>query len=311
MAATTLHLLSPPTLSLSSSSSSSSSLLLPFPHMPRPLPLRRLRRHLSAVASAVRHHDAAASLWTPAPLALVAPASADASLFHVALDLSDAPDLAAAHTAPGQYLQLRLPSAASAAAEAKPTFLAIASPPPMIPSSAGTLRFEFLVKRVPGSTAELLCGLRDGDVVEVSAVMGRGFAIERISPPHAFPTVLIFATGSGISPIRSLIESGFNANKRADVRLYYGARNLDRMAYQDKFKDWESTGVRILPVLSRPDNRWKGKQGYVQNAFSRAEKIVDPSSTGAVLCGHKQMTEEITSVLVADGVPKDRILKNF
>lgn len=34
------------------------------------------------------------------------------------------------------------------------------------------------------------------------------------------------------SPIRSLIESGFSAAKRSDVRLYYGARNLKRMAYQ-------------------------------------------------------------------------------
>lgn len=34
------------------------------------------------------------------------------------------------------------------------------------------------------------------------------------------------------SPIRSLLEAGFDASKRKDVRLYYGARNLDRMSYQ-------------------------------------------------------------------------------
>lgn len=34
------------------------------------------------------------------------------------------------------------------------------------------------------------------------------------------------------SPIRSLIESGFSADTRSDVKLFYGARNLDRMAYQ-------------------------------------------------------------------------------
>ncbi len=34
------------------------------------------------------------------------------------------------------------------------------------------------------------------------------------------------------SPIRSLMEAGFDAHKRQDVRLYYGARNLGRMAYQ-------------------------------------------------------------------------------
>ncbi|ONK66348.1 uncharacterized protein A4U43_C06F6800 [Asparagus officinalis] len=150
--------------------------------------------------------------------------------------------------------------------------------------------------------------MRTGDLVEVGGVMGKGFQIERV---EGVETVLIFATGSGISPIRSLIESGFGANKRSDVRLYYGARNLQRMAYQDRFKDWEATGVRIVPVLSQPDDLWKGERGYIQAAFSKAKQISDPSSTGAVLCGHKQMTEEVTSVLIADGVSTDKILKNF
>ena len=37
------------------------------------------------------------------------------------------------------------------------------------------------------------------------------------------------------SPIRSLIETGFGADKRNDVRLYYGATNLNRMAYRVLF----------------------------------------------------------------------------
>lgn len=141
--------------------------------------------------------------------------------------------------------------------------------------------------------------------------MGNGFDLDRLSPPQKFPTVLIFATGSGISPIRSLIESGFSADKRSDVRLYYGARNLQRMAYQDRFRDWESSGVKIVPVLSQPDEGWTGETGYVQAAFCRSKNILNPNSTGVVLCGQKQMTEEITSILTEDGVSTDKILKNF
>lgn len=62
-----------------------------------------------------------------------------------------------------------------------------------------------------------------GAEVLVSAPMGKGFPVDAI-PPVDFPTVLIFATGSGISPIRALIESGaLQAGQRKDVRLYYGA----------------------------------------------------------------------------------------
>ncbi|CAN0877023.1 Fruit protein pKIWI502 [Linum grandiflorum] len=287
--ATTTHAhLSPPTP------------LLPMSILRRlapPLLLHRHRRRLATVAAAVRQDTAA---WTQAPLSEIEPVAE--SLFHISIDVSDYPDLAASHTLPGQYLQLRIPEAE------KPSFLAIASPPSLAASKGA---FEFLVKSVPGSTAEALCGLKKGDVVELTAVMGKGFGINQIDPPEKYSTVLIFATGSGISPIRSLIETGFSANQRSDVRLYYGARNLKRMAYQDRFKDWESSGVKIIPVLSQPDGSWKGEAGYVQAAFASATQISSPAGTGAVLCGQKQMAEEVTSILLAEGVSTDRILKNF
>ncbi|CAO2830150.1 unnamed protein product [Amaranthus hypochondriacus] len=266
------------------------------------LPIHRHHRHqrrrfLSHIAAAVRQDT---TVWTPTPISLIEPAAE--SLFHVSIDVSDAPEIASSHTRAGQYLQLKVPDSP------KPSFLAIASPPSLA-SARGEL--QFLVKTVAGSTAELLCGLKKGDVVELTPAMGNGFNVDLISPPENFPTILIFATGSGISPIRSLIESGFCADKRSDVRLYYGARNLRRMAYQDRFKDWESSGVKIFPVLSKPDEEWSGETGYVQAAFSRSKNIVSPNSTGAVLCGHKQMAEEITSILTEDGVSIDKILKNF
>uniref|UniRef100_A0A0C9QUW4 TSA: Wollemia nobilis Ref_Wollemi_Transcript_7847_1318 transcribed RNA sequence n=2 Tax=Wollemia nobilis TaxID=56998 RepID=A0A0C9QUW4_9CONI len=237
-------------------------------------------------------------LWAEAPLLEISRAAE--SLYHVALDISDNPELMAGHTTPGQFVQVRV-------GDSRPTFLAIASSPEV--SGGGLL--EFLIKDVEGSTAELICDLRKGDTVELSQVMGNGFDIDQLSPPDKFPTVFLFATGSGISPIRSLLESGFDAHKRFDVRLYYGVRNLQRMAYQERFKKWESSGVKIFPVLSKPDDGWSGERGYVQEAFAKAQQIQNPLATGAVLCGHKQMTEDVTSLLVAEGVLMEKILKNF
>ncbi|XP_074309432.1 fruit protein pKIWI502 [Silene latifolia] len=268
-------------------------------HRPPMTILHHLRRNTRRIFAAAVRQDT--NLYTPSLITHISPAAAE-SLFHVSVSVSDSPHLAASYHRPGQYLQLKVPSSD------KPSFLAIASPPSLAASDG---EFHFLVKSVPGSTAELLCELRKGDVVELTAAMGNGFDLDRISPPEEFGTVLIFATGSGISPIRSLIESGFGADKRSDVRLYYGARNLQRMAYQDRFKEWESSGVKIIPVLSQPDNGWTGEAGYVQAAFCRSKNILSPASTGVVLCGQKQMTEEITSILTEDGVSSDKILKNF
>lgn len=80
----------------------------------------------------------------------------------------------------------------------KPSFLAIASPPSLAVSKGV---FEFLVKSVAGSTAELLCGLNSGDVVQLTSVMGKGFSIDSISPPEDYQSVFIFATGSGIRSV--------------------------------------------------------------------------------------------------------------
>ncbi|CAL5021896.1 unnamed protein product [Urochloa decumbens] len=290
-----------PALSLHPSPSSCSPAASASPLPMRALPILRrcLRRPLTTAVHAVKQD---AAVWTPAPVSAVGAATVDGSIFHVAVDLSDAAGLADSYTSPGQYLQIRVPSAGE---ELKPAFMAVASPP-----GAGA-RFEFLVKSVPGTTAERLCGLRDGDVVELGAVMGKGFPLERITPADAAQTVLIFAAGTGISTIRSLVEFGFGANERSDVRLYYGARSLETMAYQDRFENWVSAGLKIIPVLSQPDDSWKGERGYAQHAFLRAKNIVNPSSTGAVLCGQRQMQEEVTSALVADGVSQAKILTNF
>ncbi|CAM8881441.1 unnamed protein product [Rhodiola kirilowii] len=264
----------------------------------RHLSRRLLNRPFNAVAAAAVKQDT--NLWTRAPLVKVNPAAE--SLFHISVDVSESPELCASYTRAGQYLQLRIGDLP------KPSYLAIASPPSL---TAEKGVFEFLVKTVVGSTAEALCGLEKGDYVELTQVMGGGFDLDRISPPEEYPAVFIFATGSGISPIRSLIESGFSADKRSDVRLYYGAENLRRMAYQDRFKDWESSGVKVVPVLSQPDDTWAGEKGLIQAAFVKTKNIFEPRMAGAVLCGQKQMTEDVTSVLIAYGVSAEKILKNI
>uniref|UniRef100_A0A0D9Y2K3 FAD-binding FR-type domain-containing protein n=1 Tax=Oryza glumipatula TaxID=40148 RepID=A0A0D9Y2K3_9ORYZ len=266
-----------------------------------PRRLHHLRPHHLSTAAALAAAPPTPTEWTTAPVASVGAATADSSLFHVSLDLSSRADLLASHVAAGQFLPFRLPAAPY------PIFLAISSSPP---SPGLATSFDFLVKRLPGTPSACLCDLRPGDLVHVGgSVVGRGFEVGRIADAR---DVLVFATGSGISPIRSLIESGFGENENIDVKLFYGVRNLQRMAYQERFTNWESSGIKIIPVLSRPDDQWTGERGYVQqNAFSRMKKVVNPSSMGAILCGHKQMSEEITRALVADGVPKDRILTNF
>ncbi|KAL6766560.1 hypothetical protein ACKKBG_A36520 [Auxenochlorella protothecoides x Auxenochlorella symbiontica] len=200
--------------------------------------------------------------------------------------------LAAEYSTPGQFVQ------AKRRAEDKAGFFAIASPPDL---DSG--RLELLLK-ASGATAEELCALKPGEEVLVSKPMGKGFRIDTI-PVEQYPSILLFATGSGISPIKALIESGALAGRRS-VRLYYGTRTPEHMAFAQSIEAWSSEhGVTVLPVFSSSDD------GYVQDAFARDENV-DPNSSGgtaAVLCGQKEMTVELTALLKERGV--DAILLNF
>ncbi|KAG1330591.1 hypothetical protein COCNU_02G005590 [Cocos nucifera] len=114
--------------------------------------------------------------------------------------------------------------------------------------------------------------------------MGRGFEVERISPPDAFATVVIFATGSGIS-------EDFRSKVQAMVDRFAECGIWSVAVARQEVQGLGVYGVTIVSVFSQPDDRWKGEQGYVHAAFSRAKQIQNPSLTGAVLYGHKQMTE--------------------
>ncbi|GAX86557.1 hypothetical protein CEUSTIGMA_g13964.t1 [Chlamydomonas eustigma] len=125
-------------------------------------------------------------------------------------------------TKPGQYIQAKVE------VDNKPGFFAVASAP-----NASTLppdSLELLIKSQPGSSAEAIANLAAGGQLLVSTAQGKGFALDKI-PVSDVDIVLMFATGSGVSPLKSVIESGLlGASERSLVQLFYGTRNSGKAA---------------------------------------------------------------------------------
>ena len=213
-------------------------------------------------------------------------------------------EVASRYTSAGQYVKLRQKQNSSAT---KPVYLAIVSPPlhrsmdknESLPSSHSVSSFTFLVKQIPqhefifspSSTLEMSIPEGDGFPVD--------FAIKRYNIDFPVMNVLIFATGSGIAPIASAIESGklFTPNPLTDLltvsrscKLYYGVKTPRHLAFEQSFDNWRSKGIEIIPVLSQPrDNYsagWKGKTGYIQDVL-KEDGIRVPRNTAALLCGQK------------------------
>jgi len=192
-----------------------------------------------------------------------------------------------------------------------------ASPIDASPSSSGTT-LEFLIKDAPEY-------ISPGQKIKMSPPMGSGFPVsdKLLSLSNDFPTqdVLMFACGSGVAPIRSVIESGILTGEKRNLSLFVGVREISDLAYSDRFADWKvKYGLtNIIVCVSRGEEGLELGEGvdaecysgYVQNALEEMGAVVVPRNTGVLLCGMKGMVEAVSDICVKKGVTKDRCLTNF
>jgi NAD(P)H-flavin reductase len=228
------------------------------------------------------------SKWYQATVTAVHPAAE--GLTSLELDLGGTP-LAATHRQPGQYVSLSLE-------EAGVGLFAIASAP------HADARFEFLIKRGSPLT-EALRRLQPGSKVRVSLPAGKGFPISRAEGKN----LLLFATGSGISAIRPVIQVvRQNRSGYGRIALYFGARTPAAFAYEKELEAWKGEGIQVFRIVSRPgESGWKGLTGYIQSHLG--ELNVDNAI--AFLSGQEAMVEEVTRALMGRGLPREDIYLNF
>jgi len=211
-------------------------------------------------------------------------------LVHLDLDVGDHP-LRGAFERPGQYVKLALEGVGEGP-------FAIASAP-----DPDSRVFEFLLKG-GSALADALGALPEGSLVRMGTVQGKGFPLE----PARGKRVLLFATGSGISAVRSLIEV-IRRERSAyrDVTLYFGVRSPDAFAYEEELEDWERSRIHLRRTVSQPGlSGWQGLTGYVQQHVPKGPL----EETVAYLCGQAEMVSGVTEVLVANGVPRESIFVN-
>lgn len=211
-------------------------------------------------------------------------------LYSIHVDVSGSP-LVGSHSLPGQYLQVGLEGMESG-------IFAIASGP-----DVDGRTFELLVKR-GSDVADALIAARVGTKVRLKAPAGHGFPLDEAYGKR----VLLFATGSGISAIRSLILAIIRERaKFRDVTLYFGARTPNAFAYQAEMTDWERSGITVIRTVSQPGHPgWEGLEGYVQ-AHLPQERFGDAV---AFVCGQGEMVAEVTKSLTARGLPAKMIFQN-
>ncbi|MEI6224737.1 MAG: oxidoreductase [Deltaproteobacteria bacterium] len=203
--------------------------------------------------------------------------------------------LAASHTVPGQVVKLRAPSGEA--------YFALASAP------AADATVDLLLKRGGRIADELVASALPGTRIETSAPFGKGFPIGQAEGRD----LLLFAAGSGIAPVRALIQHVVaHRNRFRRVSLFYGQRRGADFAYRSEHLDWERHGIRVVLCPSDADEAWPGVRGRVQEV-ARALALAgsDPAGTEAYVCGMTAMVNEVKGTLKDAGVPPDNVHLNF
>lgn len=231
-----------------------------------------------------------------------APAVSDPVLVEATIDTvaALAPDvtllrlaLPAAHGivyAPGQYLNIRLEDGTHRS-------FSMANAP-------GGQGVDLHIKRIAGGhfTDRILGQSKPGDTLRVELPHGSFYYREQDYQPMIFA-----ATGTGIAPIRAILESLLDNEDLPPGRLYWGVRGQQDLYQADELSQWSKRlyEFEFVPVLSRPEPGWRGRTGHVQDAV--LADVPDLAGHAVYLCGSPDMIHDAKARFTRAGADPVRI----
>jgi ferredoxin-NADP reductase len=180
-------------------------------------------------------------------------------------------------------------------------------------SPNGTPRFDVTVTHVlggPGSS--LLHSMQPG--AHLTAIGPQGFFTR---PLANAPPSLFVATGTGVTPFRSMLGAAIAAGDRTPIWLLFGVRREEDLLYREELADLAAAHAhfRVVPTLSQPSGAdWGGRRGYVQTHVRELldELAASPESGGtaphAYICGLQRMVGSVRELLRKEmGLPRERV----
>jgi ferredoxin-NADP reductase len=207
---------------------------------------------------------------------------------------------------PGQWINLILPTPEplpSGEPGALKRSYSIASPP------SGSSSFDVAVTRVqggPGST--YLHQVAPGTTLQ--CIGPQGF----FTRPATFASPSLFiATGTGVTPMRSMMQAAIAAGSTAPMWLLFGVRHETDLLYADEVRAMaaQHPALRFEPTLSQPGDGWSGRRGYVQTHVKELWAALAALGAGAphaYICGLERMVGSVREILRTDlGLPRQQV----
>jgi NAD(P)H-flavin reductase len=225
-----------------------------------------------------------------APLLEITPATPRSRL--LALDLRGV-DL---RFAPGQAVM----AGAHGQAERRP--YSIASSPERARERG---QLELLIALEPdGALGSHLASITRGSLIDLEGPLGTFVFPE--PPDHN--CLLFVAGGTGIAPLRAMIDHALRRHPTQRVSLLYSARRGDEFAFIDELREHAAAGrLELHQTVTREATAgWSGGRGRIGRAHF-ASILHEPEGTLCFVCGPPALVSESVATLKALGVPDEHI----
>lgn len=198
----------------------------------------------------------------------------------------------------GQYISIDVPGS-----DHKKSY-SLVSPPEMDHG------FELLIDKTPmGVGTRYLMNMQPGDELSFLAPLGFFFLPPNPAEELQEAAITFVATGSGIAPIKGMLEHLLVTNNdQRPITLYWGLRYAEEQFWYDDFQLLAEQHPNFLfhPVLSRPPEEWPLCRGRVTDCLLVHPQIAD-GPIGYYVCGSTQMVVDVSKILEEKGVEKQFI----
>ncbi|HYG00949.1 MAG TPA: ferredoxin--NADP reductase [Chryseosolibacter sp.] len=155
--------------------------------------------------------------------------------------------------------------------------------------------------------------LKPGATVKVMEPMGQ-FTTEFSKDRKRH--LILFAGGSGITPMMSIIKSILSQEPDSIVSLIYCNRDIDSIIFKSSFDQWETKyegRLHVIHILDNAPMNWQGYSGLLNHEMLTKlfERIPDwgIDKTTYLMCGPEGMMKNVESLLAARNIPNDKVFK--
>ena len=155
--------------------------------------------------------------------------------------------------------------------------------------------------------------LKEGDTLKVMEPMGHFTTAYHVDKKRH---LVLFAGGSGITPMLSIIKSLLIKEPKSIVSLIYANRDIDSIIFKDELEQWQiqySGRLHVIHVLDNAPMNWQGYSGLLNHTMLTElfERIPEwgKEDTFYLMCGPEGMMKNVESLLGQRNIEKEKIFK--